>query len=94
MRKTLQTLQKAGYLSSVKGNKGGFKLEILPSKIKLIDLMKVFQGDISLGDCLFKKKLCTCVATCPLRREVKDMERMMVQRLNAVSLADLIRDSK
>ncbi len=94
MRKTLQTLQKAGYLSSVKGNRGGFKLVMPPAKIRLIDLMQVFQGNISLGDCLFKKKLCTCVATCPLRREVKDMEEMVTARLKAVTLADLIRNGK
>jgi Rrf2 family protein len=90
MRKTLQMLQKAGYLSSIKGGGGGFRLELDPEKIKLIDLMEVFQGNISLGDCLFKKKVCTCVRTCPLRREIKGVEDMVRQRLKAVTLADLV----
>jgi Rrf2 family protein len=94
MRKTLQMLQKAGYLTSVKGGGGGFRLEREPKDIKLIDLMKVFQGDISLGDCLFKKKICTCVRTCPLRREIKSMEAMVLGRLKSVTLFDLIGDHK
>lgn len=91
MRKTLQALQRAGYLSSIKGNKGGFRLETSPEKVRLIDLMTIFQGQISLGDCLFKKKLCHCVRTCPLRREIKSMERDVLDRLKSVTLADLMK---
>jgi Rrf2 family cysteine metabolism transcriptional repressor len=92
MRKTLQVLQRAGYLSSVKGNKGGFRLEASPEKVRLIDLMTIFQGRISLGDCLFKKKLCDCVKTCPLRKEIKSLERDVLGRLKRVTLADLIKE--
>ena len=91
MRKTLQVLQKEGYLVSVKGHKGGFMLAMPPQKIRLIGLMRIFQGDISLSDCLFRKKLCRCVAVCPLRREIKSMEAVLVDRLSGVSLADLMR---
>ena len=91
MRKTLQLLQKAGYLSSIKGNKGGFHLEVDPEKVRLIDLMTIFQGPMSFGDCLFKKKLCNCAGSCPLRKEIKAMESMVLGHLNNVSLADLIR---
>jgi Rrf2 family protein len=92
MRKTLQTLQKAGHLSSVKGNKGGFRLETAPDKIRLIDLMTIFQGTISLGDCLFKKKPCNCIRSCPQRKEIKLMERDVLDRLKTVTLADLMKE--
>jgi Rrf2 family protein len=91
MRKTLQALQRAGYLSSVKGNKGGFRFEASPQEIRLIDLMTIFQGQISLGDCLFKKKLCDCVSTCPLRKEIKGIEKSVLDRLKSVTLADLMK---
>ena len=91
MRKTLQQLQKAGYLISVKGNKGGFKLSKPAGKIYLIDLMHAFQGEISLSDCLFKKKLCDCTKTCPLRKEIKGMETVLIEKLKTVSIADLMK---
>ncbi|MEI8011386.1 MAG: Rrf2 family transcriptional regulator [Candidatus Omnitrophota bacterium] len=91
MRKILQQLQKEGYLVSVKGYNGGFTLAMPPGKIRLIDLMRIFQGDFSLSDCLFQKKLCQCVAACPLRRELKAAEKMLVDRLKGVTLADLMR---
>lgn len=90
MRKTLQTLQKAGYLSSVKGHNGGFKLEAEPEKVRLLDLMTIFQGGISLGDCLFKKKVCSCIKSCPLHKEIKKVESVVVDRFKNVTLADLI----
>ena len=90
MRKTLQILQKAGYLSSVQGVGGGFKLDMDPAKIRLIDLMTIFQGQISLGDCLFKKKICADVKTCPLRKEIKSMESLLLDRLCRLTLADLV----
>ncbi len=90
MRKTLQVLQKEGYLKSVKGYKGGFQLQRPPAKIYLIDLMRIFQGEISLGDCLFKKKICHCTATCPLRREIKVMEQDLLRKLKTITVADLL----
>ena len=92
MRKTLQVLQKEGYLISVKGYKGGFRLKRKPSSIYLIDLMRIFQGEISLSDCLFKKKICECVVSCPLRRVVKSMESDLLKKLKTVTINDLMKD--
>ena len=92
MRKTLQVLQKEGYLTSVKGYKGGFQLKREPRAIYLIDLMRIFQGEISLSDCLFKKKLCACVSSCPLRRVVKSMEGDLLRKLKAVTISHLMKD--
>lgn len=94
MRKILQVLQKEGYLDSVKGNQGGFTLRRKPSDIRLFDLMTIFQGHISLGECLFKKKICSCLATCPLRKEVKKMELGLLKQLKTLTIADLIRGEK
>ena len=91
MRKTLQLLQKEGYLLSVKGHNGGFRLKLSPEKIRLIDLMRIFQGEVSLGDCLFRKKMCECTRTCPLRKEVKAIERVMLEKLSRITLGNLMR---
>ena len=90
MRVILQALQKAGYLVSLKGQNGGFLLNVPPGKIALIDLMSLFQGPVSLGDCLFKKKICQCAQACPLRREIKTIEAMALARLRRVSITTLM----
>ncbi len=91
MRKILQMLQKAGYLASVKGKNGGFTLAKAPARIRLTELITLFQGPVSMGDCLFRKKLCDCANGCPLRREIKGIEAMALARLKAVTLATLMR---
>lgn len=90
MRKTLQLLQKGGYLLSVKGKKGGFSLALPPEKIRLVDLVSLFQGPVVMSDCLFKKKICECVRTCPLRREIKKIEFMALAHLRGVTVASLM----
>lgn len=92
MRKTLQTLQKAGYLSSVKGKNGGFSLAKSPAKMQLTDLITLFQGPVSMGDCLFKKKLCDCINSCPLRHEIKAIERLALERLKSVTVGSLMKN--
>lgn len=90
IRKTLQQLQKAGYLRSTRGRHGGFILGMSPENIGLIDLMTLFQGPVTLGDCLFRSKICECKADCPLRREIKIIEVMAMQHLKGVSIATLM----
>lgn len=91
MRKTFQALQKEGYLASVKGHQGGFTLARPVGEIRIYDLMTIFQGPLTLAECLFKKKLCSCVRTCPLRREIKKMEQGLLKNLERLTIADLMK---
>ncbi|NLE65752.1 MAG: Rrf2 family transcriptional regulator [Elusimicrobia bacterium] len=93
LRRIFQALEKAGYLTSIKGHRGGFAMARRPDEIRLFDLMVLFQGEVSFGDCLFRKKICSCVKTCPLRREIKRMESGVLVRLKKLTLQNLLRDS-
>ncbi|OGS45136.1 MAG: hypothetical protein A2539_00640 [Elusimicrobia bacterium RIFOXYD2_FULL_34_15] len=89
LRKTLHVLQTKKILKSVKGINGGFRLARPAGKISLIDLVRIFQGEVNLNKCFFKKKICVNVKTCPLRREVENIERYVVSRLKAVTIEQL-----
>ena len=91
LRKILQLLQKAGILTSVKGNKGGFKLARLPKQISIIDLMEVFQGEISLTDCLLKRKPCPEIKKCFVRKKIKGIERLVVSELKGITIDSLLK---
>jgi Rrf2 family protein len=90
LRKILQVLVKNRILKSAKGNSGGFMLDLSPEKIFVSDLIKIFQGDMSFSDCLFRKKLCHNRDKCPLRNEIKDIEDYTVKRLQAVNIKYLL----
>lgn len=90
LRKVLYILQQGNILDSCKGNNGGFSLACKPKEIFLMDLMRLFQGEINLGVCLFKKKLCKNAKTCPLRKEIKAIENYVEKRLNFVNIETLL----
>lgn len=94
LRKILQLLQKAGILNSTKGNQGGFILARSAQKISLLDLVKVFQGDFCVSECVFLKKPCTQKSRCPLRSELKKIEDYALKRLGAVTLKSLLANTK
>lgn len=90
MRKLLQILQKEGFLISVKGNKGGFRLAVDPGDIFLLDLMTVFQGEFRMTECLLQKKVCPDVKTCPIRKKIKNIEKHVKGELEGVTLKSLL----
>lgn len=90
LRKIMQTLARAGVVRSSKGRGGGFVLGRAAGKILLADVIRVFQGPISLHDCLFKKRICPDVRTCPLRNAIGRLESRLVEDLETLSVASLL----
>lgn len=93
LRKILQILNKEGILNSYKGKGGGFLLAIPPKKILFTDLINIFQGPVKLTDCIIKKKICSDIKTCPLKKRIGALEKHVVSELESTSLYDLIQDN-
>jgi Rrf2 family protein len=94
LRAIMQDLIKHSYIEAKEGIKGGFKL-IKPSKnIKLTDIINVFQGEIELSDCLFRKKICQNRNTCVLRKEIKKIESKVIKEFENITLESLVKKIK
>ena len=94
LRKILQILNKRGILSSRKGLGGGFSLAIPPKNIFLIDLIETLQGSLKLTECIFKKRICSDIKTCVLKKKIGALERYMTSELKAITLASLLQEEK
>jgi Rrf2 family protein len=90
LRKILQNLNKKGILISRKGKGGGFVLAKKPEKIFLQDIMKIFQGELALNNCIFDKKLCQNHKTCILRNKINSIERTLLSEIEQIKLTDLM----
>lgn len=93
LRKILQRLQKEGVLYSYKGAGGGFKLNLAPSKIRLVDLISTFQGkngELELNECIFKKRLCPQRSSCLLRYKICKIEKYVFNKLGTITIASLL----
>ncbi len=90
MRKILQRLSKERVLDSYKGQAGGFKLKTGPGRIFIIQIMRIFQGPVSLNGCFLKKNICPNKGKCILRKKIHAIENNTLRQLRRINIASLI----
>jgi len=59
LSKVLQRLSKAGFVTSVRGPKGGFALGRNGGSIKLREIYELFEGPMNPNACLLQTPVCT-----------------------------------
>ena len=91
LRKILQMLEKEGILKSYKGKGGGFSLAVPASRISIFDLVEIFQGPFEVSEHIFKGKTCPYIKTCKLKRKLDGIEGIVVKRLKAIKIKDLLK---
>ena len=94
LRRILQTLIKAGLVESKEGVSGGVRLKASPERIHLSDVMRVFQGDIRLSECVFRKRICSNRDKCVIRRRIREVEDMVAEQFGSITIADLLQDQE
>jgi Rrf2 family protein len=94
LRKILQILSVGGILASSKGKGGGFELALPPEKIYLTDLIHIFQGPVKLAECVFKDKICPDIKTCPLRKKILKVRRLVLSELRSITIASLLEEGR
>lgn len=91
LRRLLQALGKEGILESYRGKGGGFIFKVPPAQIDIARLMKIFQGNLEIVNCLLKKKICPNRSSCILRSKIKEIERKVIRQLESITLESLLK---
>ena len=60
-------LRKAGFIKSIRGAGGGYRLSKSPQQIKLLDIIEVMEGTINLVNCTEKNQICQRSVLCPAK---------------------------
>jgi Rrf2 family protein len=94
LRRLLQVLGKRGILKSHKGKGGGFVLKVTPEKIRIIEIMRIFQGKAKMVDCILKKRVCPNTGSCILRVKIKKIERNVFRQLESITLVSLLKGKR
>ena len=94
LRRILLRLANEKIIASKEGVFGGVKLKKDPYKIKLTKLIELFQGNVELTDCLFRKNICKNKSTCVLRKRIKKIEKKVLDELKEVTIGTLMDDIK
>ena len=90
LRRITLALCRAGILNSARGKNGGVSLAIPPSRIRLTDLIGIFQGEVSVSNCLFRKKVCPSRKTCVLRKKLRNVEEILKREFSDITLESII----
>ena len=63
----LRTLRKSGFLTSLRGRKGGYTLARSPEEINLLDIVDALEGSTELVPCVDEPEICNRSPDCPTR---------------------------
>ena len=91
----LKELAAAGYVDSVRGAHGGYRLGRDLGSVSVADLIGVLEGPIRLAECLRhqagkSESICDLVDRCPIADPVHRVQRKLRDFLKNVKLAEMV----
>jgi Rrf2 family transcriptional regulator, iron-sulfur cluster assembly transcription factor len=84
-------LKKANYVKSLRGYKGGHMLARRPEEITVGEIVALMEGGLKLTVCTEAPEICERSETCVTRLLWKQATDAMTEKLDAVTLADLVK---
>ena len=90
LEQLIRTLKKAGLITSVRGAKGGHVLARKPESISLGAIVRLFEEQHVLVKCISSPDVCHMADDCRVRLAWKEATDALYERLDAITIADLI----
>ncbi len=94
LAKVVHRLAREGYIRSVRGVGGGIELAGEPGDISIGEVVERFEGSLHLLDCVAIDNVCVIQPGCRLREVLSEAERLQVEYLRGVTLADIVRPAE
>jgi len=90
LEKLVRELKDAGLVTSRRGPRGGHLVAKPLTDISVGDIVRVLEGELSLVVCDDHGRPCPRQGACPTRRVWMEAAKAMHDKLDAISLADLL----
>ena len=90
LAKILQSLMRAGLVSSTRGIKGGFQLTKRPKDINLLDVIEAIQGPSAPNLCAIDKRMCQLSSICtvhPVWMKIRETVEKELRKTNFAVLS-------
>lgn len=88
--KIVHVLGKAGYLETVRGRNGGFRLGRAPEDIVVGDVVRLTEGPLDVVECFNPdKNTCPLIGICILSRKVQEATAAFMAVLDDLTIADI-----
>lgn len=95
MEGILKTLVDRNLLEGVKGKGGGYKLTKEPEDYSLGEILRLTEGDLASVPCTSKThEHCNHMESCPSHPIWQELDRIINDYLDGVTLADLLKNNE
>jgi Rrf2 family protein len=90
LEQLIRPLKKAKLVNSVRGPKGGHLLSEKPENITLGQVVRLFEGQTDLVECVNLPEKCAMSDDCQVRLAWRDATEVLYQKLDSTTIADLM----
>lgn len=88
-------LNRAGFLHSLRGNNGGYKLAHDPEDIKIGEILRITEGDLTLTPCLEAGGMeCEKSSECVAMSFWTGLDKVIAEYVDSFTVADLMAQSQ
>ena len=88
--KVVHQLARLGLIRSIRGVGGGIELARAPKDVVIGEVIAAFEGNLHLLECVSVDGVCAIEKFCKLKRVLSEAERVQLEYLNGVTLADVL----
>ncbi|MCJ7545847.1 MAG: Rrf2 family transcriptional regulator [Deltaproteobacteria bacterium] len=90
LRQLAPVLERAGIIQSFRGARGGYILKARPGEITIFEIIRAFDEDFSLLDCVKSSDSCPRSPDCKTRYLWKDLSDVVKKTLQDMTLKQLM----
>lgn len=90
LSKVLQSLARSGFLNSVQGTNGGYRIARDPQRITVLEVVRSIDGPIILTSCFTSDHECDQSSSCTVREPLRRVHESILRLLDSISIADLV----
>ena len=94
LEQLIRPLKQASMVTSVRGPKGGHLLAKNPEDITLGQIVRLFEGQAELVECISNPEQCNMSDDCQVRLAWKEATRVLYEKLDSTTISDLMKDSE
>jgi Rrf2 family protein len=91
LSKVLQKLGKTGFVQSVQGTNGGYRLSRDPNSISVLEVIRAVDGPVILTACFTHDK-CDQSGSCTVKEPLRKVHEGILRLLDSISIAALTKD--
>jgi Rrf2 family transcriptional regulator, iron-sulfur cluster assembly transcription factor len=90
LEQLIRPLKQANMVNSVRGPKGGHLLTKKPEDITLGQIVRLFEGQSELVECISNPEKCSMSDDCQVRLAWEDATKVLYDKLDSTTIADLV----